>query len=245
MASYGDRFRKVSAQPVAEANVIRLLSGVYLAMEENHGRPFFRKDCGTHADGLPQVFLYYWDNRDGSEYMGWWFGERVGGVNVWSRSSCDSALPPCSSWRYPWDSESTNEFIVLQLVQSATAIRILVGPSQKRCRPRTSHAPDISAAPLQLQGTAMMCVHTGQARSVPSKVPRLEEKTESPHRRSVEGAYIETESLLDVLQQQKQLILQQQDFIHQQQWSVERREASCRGRPGKRQSRRYSSVPLR
>ena len=29
-----------------------------------------------------EVFLYYWDDRDGQDFTGWWFGDSVGGSAV-------------------------------------------------------------------------------------------------------------------------------------------------------------------
>ena len=29
-----------------------------------------------------QVFLYFWDGRDGADFSGWWFGDQVGGTQA-------------------------------------------------------------------------------------------------------------------------------------------------------------------
>ena len=36
---------------------------------------------------------------------GWWFGEIVGGDQVWARNPSKSFHPPKSGWRTPWDGE--------------------------------------------------------------------------------------------------------------------------------------------
>ena len=69
------------------------------------------KEDSAYERGMLRVFLFYWDDRDGPEFKGWWFADRVGGVDVWGRSSCDSVLPPSSGWRCPWDLEAPNEVI--------------------------------------------------------------------------------------------------------------------------------------
>jgi len=51
------------------------------------------------------VFLYFWDTRDGPDFNGWWFGDRLGGTRVWAR--CENGgtarLPPREGWRLPWN----------------------------------------------------------------------------------------------------------------------------------------------
>lgn len=32
------------------------------------------------------VLIYYWDDRDGSSFSGWWIGPKVGGDQVWSHA---------------------------------------------------------------------------------------------------------------------------------------------------------------
>ena len=31
---------------------------------------------------MVDVFLYYWDHRDGASFEGWWFGNRLGGTQA-------------------------------------------------------------------------------------------------------------------------------------------------------------------
>eukprot|EP00928_Gymnodinium_smaydae_P062580 TRINITY_DN4640_c0_g4_i3.p1 TRINITY_DN4640_c0_g4~~TRINITY_DN4640_c0_g4_i3.p1 ORF type:complete len:1025 (-),score=220.06 TRINITY_DN4640_c0_g4_i3:391-3012(-) len=48
--------------------------------------------------------IYYWDERDGAGYNGWWFGPKVGGDQVWAFHSDKSSLtPPTTGWRVPFD----------------------------------------------------------------------------------------------------------------------------------------------
>lgn len=90
------------------------LLGTYAEMGTNHGRKFFKRV--TPADGVDTttVFLYYWDNRDGADFGGWWFGDQVGGAQVWSRCEQAEQLPPNSGWRIPWDGPVQKDLIVEQ-----------------------------------------------------------------------------------------------------------------------------------
>jgi hypothetical protein len=77
------------------------LIGEYIESGNNHSRKCFkRREASDEGD---EVFLYYWDSRDGAEQQGWWFGDSVGGSQVWSRNQSTGALPPSSGWRVPWE----------------------------------------------------------------------------------------------------------------------------------------------
>ena len=50
--------------------------------------------------------LYYWDDRDGASFCGWWFGPKVGGDQVWAYHPSNTATtPPKTGWKAPrgWD----------------------------------------------------------------------------------------------------------------------------------------------
>ena len=67
----------------------------------NHGKPFYKK---KGPQGSVSVFIYFWDDRDGASFSGWWFGPKVGGDQVWAyNGSKSSAMPPLSGWKVPWD----------------------------------------------------------------------------------------------------------------------------------------------
>jgi len=73
---------------------VRTLSGSYVASGTNHGRTVYRKST------LEDVWLYYWDR---GPLVGWWFGNTVGGTQVWSHCPERSVSPPETGWRVPWD----------------------------------------------------------------------------------------------------------------------------------------------
>merc|ERR1719379_2941169 len=67
----------------------------------NHGKVVYKKN--EKAKGL-DVLIYFWDDRDGPELCGWWFGPNVGGDQVWAyHPSRASATPPASEWNVPHD----------------------------------------------------------------------------------------------------------------------------------------------
>lgn len=82
--------------------VSNIIQGMYKSTESNHGKPVYKKEGGSVT-----VLIYYWDERDGSTFNGWWFGPKVGGDQVWAYNSSnlgrDNVMPPTGSWKVPWD----------------------------------------------------------------------------------------------------------------------------------------------
>mmetsp|Transcript_156746 Transcript_156746/g.300635 ORF Transcript_156746/g.300635 Transcript_156746/m.300635 type:complete len:1829 (-) Transcript_156746:72-5558(-) len=77
------------------------LQGTYAPSSENHGRKVYKRD-GLKSDETVQsiVLLYYWDERDGPDQCGWWFGPEIGGEEVWCyhNGKADEKLPPEKGW---------------------------------------------------------------------------------------------------------------------------------------------------
>lgn len=82
---------------------ITTLIGDYTEAGMNHGRKYFKKIQKIKGHEDISVFLYYWDARDGADFGGWWFGDQLGGSQVWARSNSHSAMPPRIGWKVPWD----------------------------------------------------------------------------------------------------------------------------------------------
>merc|ERR1719168_567500 len=74
------------------------IAGTYVPSSTNHNRAVYKR-IEPVTDS--KVLLYYWDDRDGEEQSGWWFGPEVGGEEVWAHNSgsASSALPPPRGWR--------------------------------------------------------------------------------------------------------------------------------------------------
>lgn len=89
--------------------VAGIVRGEYVAASENHGRPVFRR---TEQSNNMDVLIYFWDDRDGASFSGWWFGPAVGGDQVWAYSPDKSMVPPSSQWRVPYDGPVDASFSV-------------------------------------------------------------------------------------------------------------------------------------
>ncbi|CAK9035818.1 unnamed protein product [Durusdinium trenchii] len=88
----------------------RIVRGNFTANGQNHGRPTYRKD--QQVNGL-DVMLYYWDERDGPNFAGWWFGPKVGGDQVWAYHPSRSAMtPPLRGWKVPYDGPVDDSFVI-------------------------------------------------------------------------------------------------------------------------------------
>mmetsp|Transcript_59593 Transcript_59593/g.141799 ORF Transcript_59593/g.141799 Transcript_59593/m.141799 type:complete len:304 (+) Transcript_59593:122-1033(+) len=80
------------------------MKGNYAQAGKNHDRPLFKKVEEDSGQGQPppEVYIFYWDNRDGDELSGWWIGPSVGGVITYAFNGDSAAdMPPTSGWRMP------------------------------------------------------------------------------------------------------------------------------------------------
>lgn len=66
------------------------------------------------------VLLYFWDERDGANFSGWWFGPKVGGDQVWAHHAQANPTPPPSGWKVPWDGPIDNS-VTVSLSSAAAA----------------------------------------------------------------------------------------------------------------------------
>eukprot|EP00439_Symbiodinium_sp_Y106_P042525 s6486_g5.t1 len=82
--------------------VSNIIQGLYNTKESNHGKPVYKKEG---PQGSVTVLIYYWDERDGPSFNGWWFGPKVGGDQVWAYNAGnlgrENAMPPTSNWKEP------------------------------------------------------------------------------------------------------------------------------------------------
>merc|ERR1712048_465560 len=92
--------------------------GNYAVVAENHGKRAYKRD--TQVNDL-DVMLYYWDERDGPSFCGWWFGPKVGGDQVWAYHPDRSlTCPPTSGWKVPYDGPVDPTFLI-EAVSSSSA----------------------------------------------------------------------------------------------------------------------------
>jgi len=102
----------ISASGCTSPAVAEIINGSFQAVETNHGKPVYRKPATANSVA---VLIYYWDERDGPNFSGWWFGPKVGGDQVWAyNSSKGSLLPPATGWKVPWDGPVDDGFLLTQ-----------------------------------------------------------------------------------------------------------------------------------
>eukprot|EP00930_Biecheleria_cincta_P025238 TRINITY_DN17987_c0_g1_i2.p1 TRINITY_DN17987_c0_g1~~TRINITY_DN17987_c0_g1_i2.p1 ORF type:complete len:1018 (+),score=328.89 TRINITY_DN17987_c0_g1_i2:57-3110(+) len=121
-----------------------IIAGTYLPDSVNHGKVVYKKS--EKSRGL-DVLIYFWDDRDGPELCGWWFGPNIGGDQVWAyHPSMTASTPPASKWNIPHDGAIDQTFSVsvqinkpsAQPVQKTGAARKSKGeaPAQSKVRSR-------------------------------------------------------------------------------------------------------------
>lgn len=120
-------------QNVTIANIIK---GSYTPNgEKSHDKPIYQKEGSF---GNVSVLIYYWDERDGPNFHGWWFGPKAGGDQVWAyNGNKTSMLPPTTGWKVPWDGE-VDATVHLQhgaTSMPAAAAAAAVRPGQVQPRP--------------------------------------------------------------------------------------------------------------
>merc|ERR1712048_425427 len=65
---------KVSTQSKKNEVISSTLIGDYAELGQNHGRQYYKKTQKIAGHENVSVYLYYWDQRDGADFSGWWFG---------------------------------------------------------------------------------------------------------------------------------------------------------------------------
>eukprot|EP00435_Cladocopium_sp_Y103_P057142 s1260_g19.t1 len=86
------------------------LHGRYTSMRWHHGKPLYQKEeaDGDGPDGCVPVVLYFWDQRDGKRFHGWWFSqyerssdEYLYAYNLENHHPEDLRVPT-SGWKHPF-----------------------------------------------------------------------------------------------------------------------------------------------
>merc|ERR1719482_1137114 len=95
------RQQSITVNGCQHPTVGQIVRGAFAIAGDNHGRPFYKK--AEQVNGL-DVMIYFWDERDGASFSGWWFGPKLGGDQVWAyHPSRVSQSPPKSGWKVPYD----------------------------------------------------------------------------------------------------------------------------------------------
>lgn len=77
--------------------------------------------CHSLSQEAVDVFVYYWDGRDGPAFEGWWFGNQLGGTQVWSHCAGNGMTPPPTGWKIPWDGAVRPSLVVKRKAATAGA----------------------------------------------------------------------------------------------------------------------------
>mmetsp|Transcript_19919 Transcript_19919/g.49710 ORF Transcript_19919/g.49710 Transcript_19919/m.49710 type:complete len:1953 (-) Transcript_19919:135-5993(-) len=141
---------RVSTQSKNDEIGIQTLVGDYLEKGTNHGKKFYQKTQKIAGHEDIDVFLYYWDARDGADFSGWWFGDQVGGSQVWARNPSHGPNPPRVGWRVPWDAPSAQPGLLFVDPVSVGASSS-VGPPAAPPPPTTGPPSHAGASPAASQ----------------------------------------------------------------------------------------------
>jgi hypothetical protein len=88
-----------------------ILEGRYELTGKHHGKVMYSKTDPKKVS----VALYFWDDRDGNAFSGWWFSPYVGSTMVWAYAPSDGDTPPEDGWQLPFNSTVDYNFFVLAL----------------------------------------------------------------------------------------------------------------------------------
>merc|ERR1719226_429523 len=86
-----------------------IVRGSFTLASQNHGKPAYKKD--SQVNGL-DVMLYFWDERDGKAFSGWWFGPKIGGDQVWAYHPSNVMTPPKTGWKVPYHGPVDSTFLI-------------------------------------------------------------------------------------------------------------------------------------
>ncbi len=85
-------------------DVAKYTNGTFVVAGEHHCRPYYTKvQCNHNITPI----IYYYDDRDGAEYQGWWLSPKLEGDLAWSFCPTSSSTPPATGWQVPWDGPRT------------------------------------------------------------------------------------------------------------------------------------------
>ena len=131
---------------------IRTLIGDYVEVGTNHGRKVFQKNLHLPGDvRVVTIMLYYWDSRDGPHQEGWWFGNTIGGKQVWAHCKACTLQPPRSGWKVPWDGAVQPDLTVVKRPVASGSEPELPRGQCRQPWAQAEHADRLDAARLALR----------------------------------------------------------------------------------------------
>eukprot|EP00931_Biecheleriopsis_adriatica_P115047 TRINITY_DN90894_c0_g1_i1.p1 TRINITY_DN90894_c0_g1~~TRINITY_DN90894_c0_g1_i1.p1 ORF type:complete len:2039 (+),score=681.28 TRINITY_DN90894_c0_g1_i1:31-6147(+) len=136
-AAPADHKYVVSTQSKQDDIGIQTLLGKYAEKGTNHGKKYYQKIDVIPGHEEVKVFMYFWDARDGPDFSGWWFGDEVGGTQVWARNPSQTPEPPRVGWKVPWDSPKAEAGLLFVDIAKASAAPASAAPGNKGSSPAT------------------------------------------------------------------------------------------------------------
>ena len=93
------------------------IEGVYTVISTNHNKPVYKRNTQT-ASKKKRIILFFWDDRDGNLFNGWWFGRKVGDfsskhLQVYNLDN-STIQPPTSGWLVGNKSKVRNSCIIIK-----------------------------------------------------------------------------------------------------------------------------------
>ncbi|CAK0847898.1 unnamed protein product [Prorocentrum cordatum] len=169
--------------------VASIIRGHFVPYSENHGRVVYRKQEQA-ANGV-DVQIYFWDERDGADFSGWWFGPKVGGDQVWAYNPEKAAVPPSGGWRVPFGGPVDAQFVVSPAAQQP------LGQQAPNMQPPNMQPPSMQPPSMQ-----------------PPSMPRQPGPSGAQGQQAqggvVQAAQGQLQQLLSFLPQHQQVLSQQQ-----------------------------------
>jgi len=162
--------------------ISEIIHGKYNPHSTNHGKVVYKKEKPPGSSAL-DVLIYFWDDRDGPELCGWWFGPSVGGDMVWAyHPSRKATTPPAADWNVPHDREIDPHFSVTAVRADGTAS----GETPKKAKPaKEQAAAAMEADPPKKEGKAMAVeAKASSKKSEDKKKPKADEKAKKDKEKS-------------------------------------------------------------
>jgi len=125
-----------------------LVRGTFVRTNANHGKPAWQKKM---ADGINNfdVFLYFWDSRDGNAFSGWWLGPEIGSTTVWAfNPSAKSDTPPPTGWQVPHNG-AVDSTLTIKCSHGAISVRSVATPVRNKMTVPGAVSVARMAAPAQ------------------------------------------------------------------------------------------------
>lgn len=112
----------------------------------NHGKRIYRRVVDRLNKFHPDAVIFYWDERDGYDRLGWWIGTHVAG-DVWARNVSTAPIPPDRGWQCPVDGPEQDHIRCVQpltrLIKEEPGLRREIGRSgsskEEAVRPPAAH----------------------------------------------------------------------------------------------------------